>query len=205
MGSHAKGFSSIADEADESLGPAMRALTLAQRRFVVAALTFPEGKDWQIAKAAGYSDRSHGALRVTAHRLFHDEKVISALHEEASKRLRSSAHLGVSVLAKIARTDGHRDQRRAAEAILNRTGFHEKTEHVMQVNHSDGTGRAMVARIEALAARLGMDAGALLGANAAAPMRLIEGKVEDDVVRAGSGDAAALDAQKSDHQRAGGG
>jgi hypothetical protein len=51
----------------------MRALNPSQRRFAMAAVMYPLAKDWQIAKAAGYSDRSHGSLRVAAHRLFHDE------------------------------------------------------------------------------------------------------------------------------------
>lgn len=152
----------------------MRACNVSQRRFVLAALEFPHGKDWQIAKAAGYSDRSHNALRVTAHRLFHDEKVLAALHEEAGKRLRSSAVLGVSILAKIARTDGHKDQLKAAEALLNRVGFHETTEHKVTVDHVGGDDA--VARIRRAAALLGKDPTELLGANTP-PMKLIEGEV----------------------------
>lgn len=153
----------------------MLAINAPQRRFVMAALTFPSGKDWQIAKAAGYSDRSNGALRVTAHRLFHDEKVLAALHEEAGKRLRSSTVLGVSILAKIARTDGHKDQLRAAEALLNRVGFHETSEHTVNVNHSDRTGAAMVERIKEMARLLNVNPEQLLGVNA--EPKLIEGEV----------------------------
>jgi phage terminase small subunit len=157
------GIPTIEDEGDAGLGPAMRALNPAQRRFVRAAITYPTGKDWQIAKAAGYSDKSYGALRVTAWRLFHDERILAALQEEAAKRLRASAVLGASVLAEIARTPGHPDQLKAATALLNRIGFHEKTEHVMKVTHTDMTGEAMMARIEALAVRLGVDGRALIG------------------------------------------
>jgi phage terminase small subunit len=174
MGKPASGPSVIADPEDASLGPKMLACNVSQRRFVLAALEFPHGKDWQIAKAAGYSDRSHNALRVTAHRLFHDEKVLAALHEEAGKRLRSSAVLGVSVLAKIARTEGHKDQLRAAEALLNRIGFHETSEHKVTVEH------ALDKReLDALAVRLAQEAGIdprrLLGVNSDLPM--IEGEL----------------------------
>lgn len=164
---------------DEACGPKMLLLTQMQRRFVRAALDFPHGKDWQIAKAAGYSDFSHGALRVQAHLNFHNEKVIAALQEEADKRLRSSAVLGASILAKIARTDGHKHQLRAAEALLNRIGFHEKTEHVMNVNHSDQTGRGMLDRITRLAAQLGVNPEQLLGVNTGPAPMLIEGEVID--------------------------
>ena len=160
---------------EEGLGPAMRALDDRRRRFVMAAITYPTAKDWQIAKAAGYSDRSYGGLRVAAHRLFHDEKVLAAIREEAARKLRSSAFLGAAVLAEIARTKGHPDQLKAATALLNRIGFHEKTEQVVNVNHRDMTGEAMVARIEKLAAALGLDSGALLGLNAAPKM--IDGEV----------------------------
>ena len=122
MPTTAQGTAEIADPDIDRLGPAMLALNAAQRRFVSAALIYPTGKDWQIAKAAGYASNSYGALRHTAHRLMHDEKIIAAMHEEADKRLRGSALLGVSVIAKIARTDGHRDQLKAAEALLNRLG-----------------------------------------------------------------------------------
>jgi phage terminase small subunit len=157
----------------------MRALNTSQRRFVLAALTFPTGKDWQIAKAAGYSDRSFGALRVCAHRLFHDEKVIAAMHEEAGKRLRSSAILGISVMAKIARTDGHRDQLKAAEALANRIGF--GVEQHITVTKTDQTGAALVQRIKDVAAALGVDASTLLGANVAAPMKIVEHQPVSDL------------------------
>lgn len=121
----------------------------------MAALAFPSGKDWQLAKAAGYSDRSNGSLRVKAHSNLHNEKVIAAMHEEAGKRLRSSAILGASVLAKIARTDGHKHQLRAAEALLNRIGLHETTEHRVTVQRSDDA--VVVARIRELARELGLD------------------------------------------------
>jgi phage terminase small subunit len=166
---------------EASLGPRMRALSDRQRRFVRAAMEFPTGKGWQIAKAAGYSAKSHGYLRLAAHRLFHDEAIIAAMHEEAGKRLRSSAVLGASVLAKIARTDGHRDQLKAAEALLNRVGLHERTEHFVNVNHSDTTSRAMFERIKELAGALGVDPAALLGPNAPVePMKVIEGEVVEE-------------------------
>lgn len=172
------GSMEIDDPNEEHFGPKMLKLTPLQRRFVWAVLNFPGGKDWQIAKAAGYSTNSHGALRVQAHVLFHSEKVIAALHEEASKRLRSSSVLGVSILVKIAQTDGHRDQLRAAEALLNRVGLHEMTEHKVTVDHRDETGEAMIGRVAALAKKLGIDPAVLLGGGEPVPkfhVKQIEG------------------------------
>ncbi len=179
----AKGPSDIPDPDEDSLGPAMRALNVSQRRFVIAALNYPTAKDWQIAKAAGYSDHSHGALRVCAHRLFHDDKVLAAIHEEAGKRLRASALLGVTTLAKIARTDGHKDQLRAAEALLNRVGFHETTEHKVSVEQVGRTPKALEDRIRRAVEKLeklGRDPMALLGRMAPPPVVDGEFKVIDE-------------------------
>lgn len=153
------------DPDEAGLGPKMLALTPLMRRFVLAALQFPTGKDWQIAKAAGCSATSNGYLRRTAHRMFHDERVIAAMREEADKRLRSSALLGVSVLAKIARTEGHKDQLKAAEALLNRVGFHEISEQRVSVEHTDKGGKALVEQVRRLANALGLDEAKLLGGN----------------------------------------
>lgn len=141
----------------------MLALNPAQRRFVIAALQFPTGKDWQIAKAAGYGNGSHGALRVRAHSLLHNEKIIAAMREEADKRLRGYALLGISVIAKIARTDGHRDQLKAAEGLANRVGFHELTEHKVTVDHKQP--KELTDLAIKLAKEIGVATDRLLGTN----------------------------------------
>jgi len=166
------------DETLESFGPAMIELTDRQRQLVMTALAYPTMHDWQVAEAAGYSHRSHGALKVTAHRLFRSEKILAALHEEAGKRLRGSAVLGVATLEKIARTDGHPQQLRAAEALLNRIGLHERSEHKVTVERKDLSSGQMIERIRALAERLGVDASKLIGEEYK-PMRTIMGEVVD--------------------------
>lgn len=182
MGKPASGPSEIPDPPEAHLGPAMLALNVSQRRFVLAAVTFPIAKDWQLAKAAGYSDRSYGSLRVAAHRLLHDEQVIAAIAEETGKRLRGQGALvGIGIMFRIAQTDGHKDQLRAAEALAGRAGFHEVSEHKLQVEHTDKRGAALIERIRALAGALGVDARALIGVNAAPqpPVKLIEGEAVD--------------------------
>ena len=167
---------------EERLGPAMRRLTSRQRRFVVAALEFPGATHEAIARRAGYSASTSNSLKVQAHDNFASERVIAALHEEASKRLRSSAVLGASVLVEIAQDKGHKDRLRAAEALLNRIGFHELSEHRVSVQHSDATGKALTERIAEIARRLGVDPAKLLGVNAveapaAVEVKLLEGEV----------------------------
>ncbi len=123
MGHETTGVPTVPDPEESGLGPAMLALTAAQRRFAIAAVQFPLAKDWQIARAAGYSAFSHGALRVRACEQFHNEKVLEAIKELADKEIRGSALLGIATMKKIARLDGHKDQLKAATAILDRAGF----------------------------------------------------------------------------------
>lgn len=167
MGTQATGTATIPDPDEESLGPAMRALNPAQRRFAMAAVLFPLAKDWQVAKAAGYSDRSHGALRVCAHRLYHDEKVLSAIHELAVREIRGTALLGIAVMKKIARLDGHKDQFKAAAHLTGLAGH--TVEQKISVNQTvtDRTGAEMLERIRQLAAANGLDPAKLLGVNTA--------------------------------------
>lgn len=146
----------------------MLACNPAQRRFALAAVMYPLAKDWQIARAAGYSDRSHGSVRVAAHRLFHDEKVLAAIRECADKEIRSSAMLGIATIKKIVRADGHRDQFKAAMALAGLNGF--AVAQNININHRDESGQTILEQIKALAERLGVPLDRLLGApSVAAP------------------------------------
>jgi phage terminase small subunit len=169
--SEAEGVATVPDPEEGSLGPAMKALNAAQRRFAIAAVMYPLAKDWQIAKAAGYSDRSHGALRVSAHRLFHDEKVLAAIRECADKEIRGSAMLGVATIKKIARLEGHRDQLKAAQTLVGLAGFTVAQNINVNQNVTDNSGKALMERLEKAAAILGIDPAALLGLQ---PMKVIE-------------------------------
>lgn len=153
----------------------MRALTRTQRRFAIAAVMYPLAKDWQIAKAAGYSDKSNGSLRVKAHNLFHSEKVLAAIRECADKEARSTGMLAIATLKKIVRNDLHRDQFKAAALLAGLNGF--SVEQKISVNQTvtDRTGKAMLERIAELADMLGVDKAKLLGVNA--EPKLIEGEV----------------------------
>lgn len=143
----------------------MRALTATQRRFALAAVMFPLAKDWQIAKAAGYADRSHGSLRVKAHQQFHSDKVLAAIHELAVKEIRGSALLGIATMKKIARLDGHKDQMKAAAHLVGMAGHTVEQKISVKQEITDRTGPAMLERIRELAAANGLDPAKLLGGN----------------------------------------
>lgn len=143
----------------------MRALTATQRRFALAAVMFPLAKDWQIAKAAGYADRSHGSLRVKAHQQFHSDKVLAAIHELAVKEIRGSALLGIATMKKIARLDGHKDQMKAAAHLVGMAGHTVEQKISVKQEITDRIGPAMLERIRELAAANGLDPAKLLGGN----------------------------------------
>lgn len=157
------GQSAVPDPDVAGLGPAMLALNAIQRRFALAAVMYPLAKDWQIAKAAGYSDRSHGSLRVTAHRLFHDEKVLAAIRECADKEVRSGAMLGIATIKKIVRNDAHRDQFKAAALLAGLNRFTVDQNINLNQTVRDESGPALLAEIKKLAIKLGVPVQALLG------------------------------------------
>jgi phage terminase small subunit len=163
------------NEEIEGYGPAMRALTEKQQRYVLAMLADPFGNATQWARAAGYSDKSEGA-KVAAFHNAHNPLIEAAANEVARQYLGTMGPvLGVAVAMRIARDAKHPKQLRAAEMLLNRVGLHEKTEHHV-VTH--GGGGDILQRITDAASLLGVDPAALLGANTPVPMKVIEGTVE---------------------------
>jgi hypothetical protein len=102
----------------------MLELTAQQRRFVLAYIS--DARDHsRCAAAAGYSTRS-GGNRVAAHHLLRSPRIVKAIREEADKRLNSAAFVAVSGLVNIAGTDGHKDQQKACDSILDRVGMPRK-------------------------------------------------------------------------------
>jgi len=162
-----EGIPTVPDPDEASLGPAMRVLTAPQRRFAMAAVMFPFAKDWQIAKAAGYSDRSHGALRVSAHRNYHDDRVLAAIRECADREVRGGAMLGVATIKKIARRDDHRDQFKAAVWLAAMNDFAVAQNINVKQTVTDQSGTAILAEIKALAVKHGIPLPVLLGKQAA--------------------------------------
>lgn len=148
--------------ADAAFGPKMAALTERQRNYVIALLMAGDDNHTRAAAAAGYSQGSEIGLRVTAHRLAHDPKIIEAMKEEGDRRMNAASVMAISELCKIARNEMHKDQIKAISMILNRTGFHERTEHKVTVEHKSEP--EQIERLKQFARILGLDAKQLLGA-----------------------------------------
>jgi phage terminase small subunit len=155
----------------------MLACSPAQRRFAIAAVTYPLAKDFQIARAAGYSDFSHGALRVTAHRLFHDEKVLAAIKECADKEIRGSAMLGIATIKKIVRNDLHKDQLKAAQTLVGLAGFTIDQNINLNQKITDQSGKAIMEEIGRLASKLGVPLPRLLGQKE--PVPVVDGEFSE--------------------------
>lgn len=149
---------------DAALGPAMSALpTDNQRAFVCALLEHGDNDHTRAAIAAGFTGTPN-TLRVTAHRLAHDERVLAAMHEESVRRLNTGKIMAVSSLLTLARSAAKdSDKLKAIEMILNRTGLHAQSEHKVTVNDVSRTDAAMIDRIKQLAGKMGLDADKLLG------------------------------------------
>jgi len=149
------------DEALGEYGPAMRILTEKQREFV-SRLVETGCSYTDAARAAGYSGVSANSLRVTGHRLAHDDKVIAAIREEAERKMRAGAAFGVHALEEIARDPTHKDRLRAAGKLLGMAGLREDesrtVHHVHELNDEQ-----LDARIRMLAKRNGLDPARLLG------------------------------------------
>lgn len=148
----------------------MLACTPLERRFAIAAVMYPLAKDWQIAKAAGCSDRSQGYLRRAAHYHFHSERVLAAIRECADKEVRSGAMLGIATIKKIVRNDLHKDQFKAATWLAGLNGFAVAQNINVNQTVRDESGKAVMERIQRAAAVLGVDAATLLGLQ---PMKVI--------------------------------
>lgn len=139
----------------------MRKLLPRQRAFVRACLETGRNNNTLHARMAGYSGNDD-SMKATGWRLAHDADVQAAMLEEAEKRLRGNAIMATSTLVNLAENAREdKDKLKAIDMLLNRAGLHAKTEHKVTVEHH--TPADMIARIEHLAAKLGLDPVKLLG------------------------------------------
>ena len=144
----------------EEYCPAMSALTALQREFVYQWCEHPNYNGAQLVAAAGFQGNAN-TLRVTAHRLTHDEKILAAMNEEAGKRIKTGGLIGVQAIIKIALNEQHKDHLKAALALLDRTGFHALTEHKVTVDDKRPQTKAeLVEAVRRVAAEAGLTADA---------------------------------------------
>lgn len=142
-------------------GPAMSALTDLQRQFVIEYCDHPELSLHALAQRAGYAAGAPGStqLRVVGSNNMHNEKVLEAINEEASKRLRSGGLVGVTGLMKMALNETHKDHFRACQALADRTGFHAMSEHKVTVDDKrPQTKQELIDAVRKVAAEAGLTA-----------------------------------------------
>ena len=168
----------------DRLGPRMAVLTDLQRKFCWLMAGGMENASGA-ARAAGYTDNGSlkdngkSGIRVLAHRLMQDPRILDAIEECGRARLRMLAPMAINQVRAILEDRKHPYHGRMIETVLDRTGYAAKSEHTMRVEHS-----VDMRELEALARRLAAESGVgverLLGTNEG---KVIEGEVVDKVAQ----------------------
>jgi hypothetical protein len=153
---------------DEDFGPAMSALNDKQRGFVLALIEFPGISNAEAARRGGYSDVADGA-KVRGHYTAHNPAVQAALREEAGKRLNSTSLTAAGVLLQLLTDEAvePKDRIKAAGMLLDRSGFGAAQTINVNKTVTDRSGKAVLARLQELAVKHGID-----------PMKLLDGPGE---------------------------
>ena len=128
----------IAVPPEEIMGEAMLALSGKQRRFV-CALTVAGGNYSRAYIWAGYDTTNRSSTAAAASRLANSEKVVAAIREETLRLINSSTLYASNRLLQIAAGQDDKLALQACLALMNRTGFHEKTEHRVVVKRENST------------------------------------------------------------------
>ena len=147
----------------KGLGPAMRALpsdrwrAAAVARFMVAS--GGRGGNTAACRAAGFVG-APDSMKVTAHRVFHDARMLAALHELGEQFLRGGVPDAIAVVHEIMGDKKHKDRLKAAMGIIN-YAHPAQTAHHVTVEHVDD--RRMIDFALKLATELGIEAQTLIG------------------------------------------
>ncbi len=122
---------------DEDCGPAMRACTENERKFIVALVERGARNRTQAAMMLGnYATRE--SAQVVAHRWFHSERVQLALKEWTQKALEGDVYLARRALREIISDPMHKDRFKAVQELFNRNGMLVETitRHVVEDNRA---------------------------------------------------------------------
>lgn len=161
----ARTYDPIPDSPD--LGEAMRAISPQMRAFVVAYIDLGAKNAAQAARAARYGadsptpEQAYNTQKVSGWRLIHDDRILLAIKELAAARLQSYAHKAADVLIEIMEDPTHKDRFAAANKLMAHAGLvaaADKVVHEHRVERRD----TIMERIEALAAKHGLNPEALL-------------------------------------------
>ena len=146
---------------DFEFGPKMRVLTEKQRAFVMALVEFPNLSHAESARMAGYSDKSEAA-KVTACNLMQDKKIVEAMQEQAGKRLWAISMKAAWRVEQLIDSDDSAVALKAALSTLDRVGHAPQQNININQHVTDNSGKAIMERIQALAAKHGLDPQKLL-------------------------------------------
>ena len=148
----------------KGLGPAMRALpsdrwrAAAVARFMVTAGRW--GGNAAACRAAGFACTTPDSMKVTAHRVFHDKRMVEAMRELGEQFLRQGVPDAIAVVYEIMGDQKHKDRLKAAMGVIN-YAHPAQTAHHVTVEHVDD--RRMMAFALKLAAEMGIEADKLVG------------------------------------------
>lgn len=138
----------ISDPDIENLGPAMLALTVARRRFVVGWIGTKGKNAARVARSAGFSAQR---AKVTACELLRDPKILAALKEEADRRLDGIAVLAILGLGDLVTSKNEKVKAAAVDSVLDRTGYGRRSTQDVRVEHVDSRSTAeLLAAVQAM-------------------------------------------------------
>lgn len=148
----------------EPFGPKMRALPSDKMRaFVLDFVATGQANATQSCREAGYKDNGGSAIRVQAHSLLHDQRILDAIQEVSAKNVTALLPAAVNALGLILTDPAHRDFGKIAAHVCAIAGISPLSKH--QVEHTLSADE-MKARIAQLALDLGIDPAQLLGTSA---------------------------------------
>ncbi len=144
----------------EDMGPALRACTEKQRKFVVAL--YHSGQRERAYVMAGYSASSDNLVGTGAHGVFHNPKVQEAIREygrdNAMGALIPQAFMAIE---EALRLGDIKEKTKAAGMVFDRTGFHAMQEMKITKVGEDRVGQ--IKEIIKLAKEQGLDPRTLIG------------------------------------------
>lgn len=131
-------------------GKAMQALSSRQQQFVLALLQQGVSKT-----AARKAAAETGFAPEYGYQLLRNDLILTAIREEATKRVAGAALVGVTVMLDIAQNPDHKDQFQAAKQLMALNGF--TAEQRIVVEHIDRDAKDKIQEIRLLADKLGLD------------------------------------------------
>lgn len=149
----------------QELGPAMRALNERQRKFVV--LYFHTGSREKAAASAGYAggfedEKARNLLGVSAYAVWHQPKVQLAIKEFGEQCvLAGLVPMAFAALENALKMGDVKEQTKAAQIVMDRTGFHAKSEQIIREPDRDRV--AQIKEIVRLCKLQGLDPRQLIG------------------------------------------